>query len=166
MAKEFGSLAAFAEHIGTMIAAEVAAEHVALERSAKLIQKAAKAKIGEYQESAPPFVAWAPLAESTQAERARLGYPEDEPLLRDGTLRDSIQYRVGVGEAQIGSDLDIAVYQELGTDKIPPRSFLGGAAVENGDKVAKIVGETVALALVGKDVHQGRIDLKGDDATE
>lgn len=87
------------------------------------------------------------------------GFEENEPLLRTGELRDSIEHAVGAGEAAIGSNNDKAVWQELGTDKIPPRSFLGSAAVENAEAVKKIVGETIVIALVGKDVFGGAIDI-------
>jgi hypothetical protein len=70
---------------------------------------------------------WPQLAESTQRERERLGFAANEPLLRTGDLRESIEYTVLPREAavEIGSNDKIAVYQELGTSRIPPRSFLG-----------------------------------------
>ncbi|QEH36502.1 hypothetical protein OJF2_50860 [Aquisphaera giovannonii] len=122
-------------------------EQHALEKAAKLVEKRAKEKIGEYQDQAGPFIAWPDLAESTKADRARQGFPEDEPLLRTGEMRDSIEHTVGNGEAQVGSNSDIAVYQELGTQHIPPRSFLGGAVVDEMDRIIKIVGEDAVAAL-------------------
>ena len=124
---------------------------------------AAKEKIGEYQDEAGPFVAWAELAESTKADRTRQGFPEDEPLLRTGEMRDSIEHQVEVPVAQVGSNSDIAVYQELGTQHIPPRSFLGGAAVEKLDDIMKIVGEHAVAALVGEKVHEGRMLIGGTE---
>jgi phage gpG-like protein len=124
--KTFGSIGEFALHIGELVVLQHEADKIALERAARMIEHRAKEKIGEYQEQAGPFIAWAELAESTKADRARQGYPDDEPLLRTGELRDSIEHFVADGEAHIGSNNDIAVYQELGTEHIPPRSFLGG----------------------------------------
>lgn len=157
--REFGSMAAFAEHLGTVIVAEIGAEHSALERAAQLLEKAVKAKFGEYQPQAGEFVAWAELADATKADREKQGFAENEPLLRTGELRDSVGHKVGSHEAAIGSNSDIAVWQELGTARIPPRSFFGSAAVENSDKIKKIVGEMVVVALVGKEVFGGAIDI-------
>lgn len=137
-------------------------EQHALEKAAKLVEKRAKEKIGEYQDQAGPFIAWPDLAESTKADRARQGFPEDEPLLRTGEMRDSIEHTVGNGEAQVGSNSDIAVYQELGTQHIPPRSFLGGAVVDEMDRIIKIVGDDAVAALVGKGVHGGRLEIENE----
>jgi phage gpG-like protein len=155
--KTFGSFGDFALHLGELALVQHEADKVALERCATMIEHRAKDKIGEYQEQAGPFIAWPELAESTKADRAAQGYPEDEPLLRTGEMRDSIEHFVADGEAHVGSNNDIAVWQELGTDRIPPRSFLGGAAAELSDKVAEVIGETVTLALTGAGVHQGRM---------
>jgi hypothetical protein len=39
------------------------------------------------------------------------------------------------------------VYQELGTDRIPPRPVLGPAAYKNKDKIERILGEAVVHAM-------------------
>jgi HK97 gp10 family phage protein len=151
-------------------------EKHALENAAVVIEKCAKKKIGEYQDQAGPFAAWAELADSTLhggfdelgrrfPGKIELGYAtEDEhnPLLRTGEMRDSIQHTVSGNEAQVGSNSDIAVYQELGTEKIPPRSFLGGAAAEKLDEVLTIVGEHAVAALIGKGVHGGKMLINHD----
>ena len=125
----------------------------ALERAARLVEREAKAELGAYQGAAPPFAPWAPLADSTKADRVREGYPADEPGLRSGEMRDSIGHRVdasaGHGEATVGSDDDNLVWFELGTSKQPPRSVLGGALVRKSGRVAEILGEGVVKALVG-----------------
>ncbi len=135
-------------------------EHHVLETAAKAVEQRAKAKIGEYQQEAGPFVGWAELAAFTKADRVAKGFPEDEPLLRTGKMRDSIEHQVDGNEAQVGSNSDIAVYQELGTAKIPPRSFLGGAAVEMMPRIIELIGESATAALVGKEVHNGRIEIE------
>jgi len=43
-------------------------------------------------------------------------------------------------EAEIGSRLAVAVFQEVGTSTVPPRPFLGLAAFENRDAVLQILG--------------------------
>ena len=137
-------------------------DHHSLEKAAKVVEKRAKAKLGEYQEAAPPFAGWAELADYTKEDRVRQGFPENDPLLRTGEMRDSIEHVVMDGEAQVGSNSDIAVYQELGTATIPPRSFLGGAAAESVDKIIAIIGEDSVMALTGKGVHNGRMEIEHD----
>lgn len=56
------------------------------------------------------------LTQTTQDERARLGYSTDEPLLRDGTLlRDSIEREIGPNFAGVGSSEPIMGYSEFGS---------------------------------------------------
>lgn len=133
----------------------------ALEKAAELVEKEAKAEIGTYQGAAGPFAAWEELADATKDDRSKQGFPENEPLLRTGEMRDSIEHKVDgwAGEAAVGSDDDKAVWQELGTDKIPPRSFLGGAAFRKGPEVAKILGSSVVQALIGKSVFGGSLPI-------
>lgn len=129
----------------------------ALEKSAVLVEHEAKKVIGEYQGDAGPFAAWITLADATQASRAVTGYPPNEPLLVTGDLRDGIEHRVEIdgfsGTAHVGSDSDIALYQELGTPDgkhpIPARSFLGGSLFRKADEVKDLIGGSVYGALIG-----------------
>ena len=66
------------------------------------------------------------------------------------------------GEAQVGSNDDKLVYFELGTSKQPPRSVLGGAVVEEMDKIIEIVGESAVASLVGEGVHGGKMRIEND----
>ena len=152
------SLVGFAAHL-TALKAEMAIEtHEALEHAALLVETEAKAEIGTYQGAAGPFAAWATLAAFTQADRVAKGYPADEPLLRTGEMRDSIEHTIGVHEAEVGSNSDIAVYQELGTHgggwggPIPPRSFLGGAAFRKSHEIRDVcaIGAVQVLSGGGK----------------
>jgi len=156
------SLTGFAALLASVPGRIEAEQHRALERAAKLVEAEAKRSIGHYQNAAGPFEAWARLAPATQADRVAQGYPADEPLLRDGHLRESIHHAVEGDKAVVGSDSEIAVYQELGTGRVPPRSFLGGAAVRKAEEVARILGGSVAGALVGREVYEGRMDISGD----
>ncbi|HEV2700470.1 MAG TPA: hypothetical protein VGV09_02480, partial [Steroidobacteraceae bacterium] len=99
--------------------------HEGLEHVGKRIEATAKKEIGTYQPEVGQFPAWAPLAESTMADRVAQGFPADEPLLRTGELRDSISHEVRGHEVAIGSTSDVMVFQELGTSRIPPRPVLG-----------------------------------------
>jgi hypothetical protein len=146
---EFNSFAKFAEHLLVVGVEQHLADHELLESAAVQIERRAKEKIGEYQDAAGPFEAWQPLAPATVEQRVALGYAPDDPLLRDGTLRDSIEHKVEGREAHIGSDLDIALWQELGTEKIPPRSFLGGSAFELAPKIVREIGVAFSTILAG-----------------
>lgn len=147
--KEFADVATFAMHLLTLNAAIEHHAHKGLGKAAKIIERDAKRQIGHYQPEVGPFQDWAPLADSTEAEKARLGYPADAPLLRDGQLRDSIQHEVSGLEAVVGSKSDIAEYQEFGTRTIPPRPFIGPAAFKNKEAVQKILGASLVQGLIG-----------------
>ena len=122
---------------------------VTMEASAELVKGNAKAKIGHYQEAAGPFSKWAELADATKADRVSRGYPENEPLLRTGELRDSIKSEASAAGFVVGSDSDIALYQELGTSTIPPRPFLGPALFESAPAVVKALGSAIELTIAG-----------------
>jgi len=110
----------------------------------KEIEETAKEEIGVYQPAYGPFEAWAPLAESTKADRIRQGYSEDEPLLRSGSLRDSIQSEVMGLAALVGTKSEIGLWQEVGTDRIPPRPFIGPAYVRKIDPLMESIGRAIA----------------------
>jgi phage gpG-like protein len=147
------------EDFARFIVREVNLEHaqkVGLEAAAQIVQHEAKRVIGTYD------YGWPELAESTKKDRVNKGFPENEPLLRSGELRDSIQYVVlNDHEAAVGSNLDIAVYQELGTKTIPPRSFLAGAANEKGREAAQVIGTAVAYAIASRNVDVEIIKMIG-----
>lgn len=120
----------------------------AMEEVGRIVQEEAKSMIGTYQTGISPYRDWAQLSPYTQDDRAARGYPPNEPLLREGDLRDSIEHDAGPFEAVVGSDDRVAVYQELGTEAqrqgqgppgIPPRSFLGGAAVRKADEIVALM---------------------------
>ena len=138
--KEFSSFGDFSKHHEGLIAGMPAVELFMLQRIGVAVKERAKEKIGDYQAEAGPFAAWSPLADSTKKDRLRAGYSEDDPLLRTGELRDSIDYVVIVPEVVIGSPLDIALWQEMGTVTIPARSFLGGAAFELTPELLAMAG--------------------------
>jgi HK97 gp10 family phage protein len=147
----FMNIAEAITHFGGLGGKVTGAGRHSLDRACRVIRDEARASLGHYQEAAGPFEAWAPLAEATMEDRARQGYPADEPELRDGTLRDSIEYRVdSPHQAEVGSNDPVAVYQEHGTAKMPPRSILGGAAVRSIPKVLHIVGSDAVMVLRGK----------------
>lgn len=146
----FSSFGSFGVHLINLAARGGIFEHDALETACAEIEKLAKDKIGDYQPQAGPFAAWKSLADSTREQKEALGYaPPDNPLLRTGELRDSIEHKVVGTEGHVGSDSDIAVYQELGTSSIPARSFLGGAAFELAPQIAGKIGVEYVAFLSG-----------------
>jgi hypothetical protein len=153
--REF-SLTGFAGLLTTMSVSMHVAHHVALEHAALIVETEAKRVLGTYDYD------WPQLAESTQDERGYLGFPDNEPLLRTGELRDSIEHTVETKAAHVGSNNDKAVWQELGTTTIPARSFLAGAAAHKFNEVGHEIGRVVHGYLSnGGVVVQDRIGLTG-----
>ena len=116
------------------------------------------ATLGQYQEGdTGPFPAWATLQEATTAASGRRGFEVDTPEFVTGALSGAVstavtpdgQAAVGVADGMVGSGApgdevrnigDVAVAQELGTDTLPRRSFLGiGAYRAAGRAVAAFV---------------------------
>lgn len=159
MTQEF-TLDGFATFLAE-VAIEVEHEnHKALERAAVVIEDEAKAEIGFYQGEAGPYPAWAELADSTKAQRVALGYTENDPGLRSGAMRDSIQHTiVSEHEVQIGSNDDHLVYFELGTNKQPPRPVLGLAAFQKGKEAAEAAGGVLIAAMTGSATDHQRIEV-------
>lgn len=109
----------------------------------------AKAMIGHELEE------WPDLAERTIAEKQRLGYTgqisETDPLLRTGKLRDSIKAEAaatGAGvEGVVASEDVVALYQEMGTARIPPRPFLAPAMMTAEARSHQAFGELAVELL-------------------
>jgi hypothetical protein len=113
-----------------------------MEKACVMVKKEAKRVIGTYDYD------WPPLAEATKADRVSKGFPEDEPLLRTGEMRDSIEHNVGHEHVLevvgiVGTNNEVAKYQELGTRTIPPRSFLGEAAMHKEEEIHELFGSAM-----------------------
>jgi hypothetical protein len=78
-----------------------------------------------------------------------LGFSANDPLLRTGTLRDSIGHVVEGNVGYVGTNDKVAPFQEFGTSKIPPRPFLGGALAATEQEIPKIFGRLVGAAIRG-----------------
>jgi hypothetical protein len=146
------TLEGFIAHLTGSIGALAAAEGHAMEQAAKVVEAHAKKIVGVYQTDTGQFPAWAELADATKDDRVRLGYSENEPGLRSGDMRNSIDHKAEHNEAVIGSDDQHMVYFELGTSKQPPRSVLGSAVVQTEHAITEILGSSVVRALVGEEV--------------
>jgi phage gpG-like protein len=119
------------------------AEHAALEAAAELVKNRAKGYIGH------PHDWWAPLTDETLKSKDGV----NSPLLETGQLRDSIESTVEFPSAYVGSNDERALWHELGTSHVPPRSFLAHSAQESGPEiekmVAKVVGGAIAASIGG-----------------
>lgn len=150
--KNFDSLAKFGMHLLEVEAGAVLAMKAGMHTIAQKVEDTAKAEIGHYQPAVGPFQDWAPLADATEDEKARLGYPLDAPLLREGALRESITHEVHGLEAIVGSASPVAAFQEFGTSTIPPRPFIGPAAFHNKEAIKAIAGGAAVSGLTGGQV--------------
>jgi hypothetical protein len=119
------------------------AQRHTLDLIGRIVETEARALIGTYDYRPR----WPELAEATKEERSAQGLPENEPLLRTGGLRDSIHHHVDGDTVHVGSDDDKAVWQELGTIHIPPRTFLKGAVLNTVELIEHVTGETIHAHL-------------------
>ncbi len=134
----------------------------AMIRACVMVQSDAMLRIGHYQAAVGPFPKWQQLAAETQAERARLGYTPNDPLLRTGDLARSIQFTIEGDTGYVGSDHPVAAYQELGTARIPARPFLGPALFVNEYKIHKLFVFAVFKAMkLSSAVDEAAGDMQG-----
>ena len=166
--REFADITSFLRFAAGLTPATEAAGHRGVEFGAEIIRDAAKHAIGRENMSAGPFGAWEPLSDATMdgfyatgigdvPGKTELGYVNQistqDPLLRTGELYQSIECSSEGNKAAIGSDMDIAVYQELGTPDarfpIPPRSFLGLGAAREAESVADLIATHMVRAIAG-----------------
>jgi phage gpG-like protein len=134
------SLTGFTAFLATLPLEIEHANHSALEKAARIVEEEAKRVLGTHDYN------WPPLQPATIARKAT----GDSPLLETGEMRDSIEHTSTDKEACIGSNNDKAFWMELGTTKIPPRSFLAGALQHKTDEVVTVIGREVVGALIGE----------------
>lgn len=153
--KNFNSFIDFAHHLGMRLAADHVETRESLEECAEFLKKKIKERFGNYmREDAGSFKEWAELADYTKYDRVRQGYTPNDPLLRSGKLRDSVESEVKSHlfehVAVIGSKEQIMVWQELGTSRIPPRSVFGAEAYINRKKIEEVIGISAAYRIAGR----------------
>jgi HK97 gp10 family phage protein len=121
-----------------------------MDAKAKEMVEFARGMIGTYEHSGD----WPQLSPITQADRERLGFPPNEPLLREGTLRDSYSYDLTVTPSviflMVGSDDVRSIFHELGTETMPPRPILGPTANAFEQEMEQVLGEKVASAIFAR----------------
>ena len=118
------------------------AKQATLAEIAIMVRDEAKAALGTYK------YRWQHLADSTQEDRLRKRFPEDEPGLRTGEMRESIEAKVVVADelAYVGSSDDKLVWFELGTKSEPPRSLLMMAALKKHQEAMRIAKRNIMRA--------------------
>jgi HK97 gp10 family phage protein len=117
------------------------AEHEALEAAAVIVETEAKRVLGTYDYE------WPELADATKEDRVHQGFSENEPGLRTGEMRDSIEHTVFPKEAYVGSNDDHLVYFDIGTSKQPPRPVLLEAFNHKKDEVLEAIERTMVAHL-------------------
>jgi HK97 gp10 family phage protein len=147
--KEFKSFGSFAAHLTKLAATGHEVTHHMVKAGAEEIEKTAQGEIGFYQTDIAPYPDWALLADSTEAEKARLGFEPDAPLLRTGEMKKSIHASVEGNEAVVGSNDGILKYHEFGTDRMPPRPVLGPAAHHSSPRIMSQFAKTTFAWLAG-----------------
>src|SRR6266550_2820022 len=108
-------------------------------RACEMVCEEAKRVIGE------GYDYWPALKPETLARKMM-----NTPLLETGELRASIEWQSHGNEGHVGSNNDKAVWHELGTSRIPPRSFLMGAAMAMEPKIYKMAERAVVAVMLGK----------------
>jgi hypothetical protein len=69
------------------------------------------------------------------------------PWRQSGTLQGSIEVTAEGPQAAIGSADPVAVWQEHGTSRMPPRPFLAPIAAANAERAAAAIGVAVSGAI-------------------
>jgi phage gpG-like protein len=125
----------FAAKLSSM-ASQIGAATTGMDKAAKILQDRAKEVIGTYD------LGWPELAASTLQKKGA-----DTPLLETGGLRDSIERTVEPFVAYVGTNNPVGRYQELGTSKIPPRSFIAASAAEKEKEIVEAIILPVSIAF-------------------
>src|ERR1700675_269663 len=140
------SIASFIVKLGVIEAELEVVGHSAIAAACQMIADEARRVIGTYD------YGWPSLAPSTLAKKSA-----DTPLLETGEMRNSIQWNASGNTGSVGSNLDRAVFQELGTSRIPPRPFLLGAAVAMEPEIHALFKRAVIACIAGKGLHSSEM---------
>ncbi len=132
------SLLTFAALMDTMSRGMDQHLHNGLEEAGALVRDEAKRVLGTYE------YGWTPLSPATVSRHG------DTPGLETSEMHDTLAFTVDDRHesVEIGSDLDRAVWFELGTSRQPPRSFLAEALVRKTPEVLDIMGRHVHGYLI------------------
>ena len=114
------------------------AKRAALAKSGDEVVEEIKRVIGTYE------YGWPALADSTMKKKSA-----DTPLLETGELRESYgMVIISNDEVEVGSANPKAIWQEQGTERIPPRPVILGASVAKEKEIHKIVTDAVHVTIL------------------
>jgi hypothetical protein len=106
---------------------------------------------------------WKPLAESTVAERTRLGYGGAHPILwRTGDLGHALAERgaagnvfeVGPDRLTVGASIFYALFHQDGTTRMPARPIVGLSRTRR-EGIVKRLGEYVRKTVAAAGLNSG-----------
>jgi phage gpG-like protein len=121
-------------------------EHAIIARACEMVCAEAKRVLGE------GYPEWPALQPETIAHKMGKG-----PLLETGELRGSIEWHAEGNEGQVGSNIEKAVWHELGTARIPPRPFLMGAAIRMEPLIHAMAAKAVMAVMAGRGLHSAEL---------
>jgi phage gpG-like protein len=113
------------------------AETEIIEEACKMVCEEAKAVLGT------DGYDWPALSPETKKTQPGM-------LLETGEMRDSIEWTAEKNEGFVGSDNDKALWHELGTTKMPARSFLMGAALHKMPEIMLMAAELAMKKMAGE----------------
>ncbi len=144
---KFSSIPQFLDFLRTRPGAVEAAQKRGLEAAGRMFQTTARDMIGE------EIPDWADLAASTVEEKQRLGFTDrispTDPLYRTGELRASIRSVVDGSRVTLGTDDPVGEWQEFGTQRMPPRPFIGPAVHNDYRDAAELIANYELGAAMG-----------------
>jgi len=119
---------------------------IGLDKVGILAQTLAASYPGHYQSG------WKELSPFTIADKEASNWPSPSPLLRSGDMAESIHRVIDPIElgVVIGSNDKKALWQEMGTVKIPPRPFLALGMQNSIPYAVDIFNEIAVELLSGK----------------
>lgn len=140
------SLAEFEAQLAAALAAVVPAIEIGLDKVGTLALTLAEHYPGTYQPG------WPQLADSTLKDKAAQGFPVPSPLKRTGEMAASYRKELEPVELAvvIGSADKVALFQEIGTSRIPPRPVLSLAMTNSLPYAADVFGKIAVDLLRGK----------------
>jgi hypothetical protein len=137
------SLKEFETELAAALTRVVPAIEIGLDKVGTLALTLAEHYPGTYQPG------WPQLAESTLKDKADKGFPVPSPLKRTGEMAESYKKELELAEfaVVVGSPSKIALYQEMGTSRIPPRPVVATAMSNSLPFAADVFGE-IAVGLL------------------
>ncbi len=144
--RTFSSLASFSRFLDQRVEVIVPVGKLMLGATARILSRKVKSLYGDK--------VFADLAPATPAQRVRLGYAPNRPLLRSGALlRDQVEMGVAENVAGAGTPEVINAYHEYGyvnarTGRpVPPRPVFKLALEESAPKIMAMIEANVGVQL-------------------